>query len=198
MADRKSIDWEAIEREYRLGQLSVVEIARQHGISHTAIQKKAKAGEWTRSLVERVRKRVADRLVAPEVAAKDEEAAVEVAAATRINIVREHQASIGRGQKLALALFSELEEATENREAIDEAIEAETLRDKDTKRRSMMQRAVALPSRATTLGNLASALKTLVGLERQAFNLSDGPGGESDAPAKSLADFYGNPQPMSP
>ena len=39
---RPAIDWEKIEREYRAGQLSVVEIGRQHGISHTAINKRAK------------------------------------------------------------------------------------------------------------------------------------------------------------
>jgi hypothetical protein len=29
MTERKSVDWEAIEREYRAGQLTVVEIGRQ-------------------------------------------------------------------------------------------------------------------------------------------------------------------------
>ena len=38
----------------------------------------------------------------------------------------------------------------------------------------MMLRAVALPSRAGVIVNLSNALRTLVGLERQAFNLGDG------------------------
>jgi DNA-binding Lrp family transcriptional regulator len=42
MTERMSVDWEAIEREYRAGQLSVREIARQQGLSHTAINKRAK------------------------------------------------------------------------------------------------------------------------------------------------------------
>ena len=40
----------------------------------------------------------------------------------------------------------------------------------------MMLRAVALPSRSAVIVNLSNALRTLVGLERQAFNLGDGPG----------------------
>ena len=39
-------DWEAIEREYRAGQLSVREIARQHDVSAPAIVKRAKRLGW--------------------------------------------------------------------------------------------------------------------------------------------------------
>jgi hypothetical protein len=35
-------DWDAIEREYRAGQLSIKELARQHKLSDTAIHKRAK------------------------------------------------------------------------------------------------------------------------------------------------------------
>jgi hypothetical protein len=67
MTERKSVDWEAIEREYRAGQLTVVEIGRQHGLSHTAINKRAKRDGWTRNLADRVRKKVSARLeVSPE------------------------------------------------------------------------------------------------------------------------------------
>jgi len=58
---RPVIDWEAIEREFRAGQLSVVEIGRQHGLSHTAINKRAKRDGWTRNLADKVRKAVSAR-----------------------------------------------------------------------------------------------------------------------------------------
>ena len=60
-------DWEAIEREYRAGQLSVAEIARQHGISHTAVNKKVKADGWVRNLAKQVRDTISARLVSDEV-----------------------------------------------------------------------------------------------------------------------------------
>lgn len=176
MTDRRGIDWEAIEREYRAGQLSVVEIGRQHSISHTAINKRAKRDGWSRNLAARVRAEVSARLVSAEVSVETETAAVELAAARGVQIVREHQASIGRGQKLVGVLFGELEEATVSIEEIEEAIEEETASYRGGQRRAAMLRAVALPSRATVITNLAGALKTLVGLERQAFSLDAGAG----------------------
>ena len=56
-------DWEAIEREYRAGQLSVREIARQHGLTEGAIRKRAKADEWSRPLADKVREAVREKLV---------------------------------------------------------------------------------------------------------------------------------------
>ena len=95
MAKRKQIDWEAIEREYRSGSLSVAEIARQHKISHPAILKKAKKFGWKRSLSDQVRKRVTEKLVTDAVTdnnASDEEvteAAAEVAAVPETEVLEE-------------------------------------------------------------------------------------------------------------
>lgn len=58
----KKTDWEAIEAAFRAGQLSVREIAKQHGITDTAIRKRAKADGWTRALADRVRDAVRERL----------------------------------------------------------------------------------------------------------------------------------------
>jgi hypothetical protein len=179
MTERKSVDWEAIEREYRAGQLTVVEIGRQHGLSHTAVNKRAKRDGWTRNLADKVREEVSARLVSEST--ETERAAIEPAVARGVQVVREHRASIGRGQRLVSALFGELEEATENRGDLEAAIEEETEDDDTGKRRAMMLRAVALPSRAGVIVNLSNALRTLVALERQAFNLGDGLDGNDRA-----------------
>ena len=170
-AKRPSADWEAIEREYRAGQLSVSEIGRLHGVSHTAINKRAKKEEWARDLSSRVREAVSARLVSEEVSIATEVAAIDLAAARGVKIIREHQSSIGRGQKLVNLLFEEMEQATTSISEIEDEIEIETANDKNTQRRTIMLKAVALPTRASTLSSLSAALKTLVGLERQAFNL---------------------------
>ena len=176
MTERKSVDWEAIEREYRAGQLTVVEIGRQYGLSHTAINKRAKRDGWTRNLADRVRKEVSARLVSEEVSPETERAAIEPAVARGVQVVRDHQASIGRGQRLVGRLFHELEEATTQRADIEAEIRVETGAGKTDERRSKMLRAIALPSRSAVLGSLSSALKTLIGLERQAFNLDEASG----------------------
>ena len=95
MTERKSVDWEAIEREYRAGQLTVVEIGRQHGLSHTAINKRAKRDGWTRNLADRVRKEVSARLVSEKVSPEADRAAIEPAVARGVQVVR-----LTRGQAL--------------------------------------------------------------------------------------------------
>lgn len=60
---KKETDWEAIEREYRAGQLSIREIARAHGVTDTAIRKKARLEGWERALADKVRNAVREKLV---------------------------------------------------------------------------------------------------------------------------------------
>lgn len=55
----KQPDWEAIERAYRAGALSIRTIADRNGVSDTAIRKKAKALGWERAFPSRSAKRFA-------------------------------------------------------------------------------------------------------------------------------------------
>lgn len=63
MPERKPIDWEAIEREYRVDQLSVRQIAQKYACSEAGVRKRAKAEGWTRALADKVRKAVKEKLV---------------------------------------------------------------------------------------------------------------------------------------
>lgn len=174
-------DWEVIEREYRAGQLSVSEIGRQHGVSHTAINKRAKTHGWTRNLAARVKEEVSSRLVSDEVSTANARETVEAAATRVVEVVRSHRKDIAKGRTIISTLFAELMEATENRVEIDEEIEKATADDKDGKRAAMMRRAVALPSRASSVLSLAGAMHKIVHLERQAFNIETD-SGEDEAP----------------
>ena len=62
-----SRDWDAIEREYRAGQLSVRQIARQYEISDKVIRNRAKALGWERDLTDQVTAKVRSDLVRAEV-----------------------------------------------------------------------------------------------------------------------------------
>lgn len=171
-------DWEAIEREYRAGQFSVSEIGRQHGVSHTAINKRAKKEGWTRDLSQKVRQEVSARLVSDEVSAANAREAVELAATRGVQLVRQHQASLGRAHRIAEKLMAELERGTDDPEAIEASIEEETANDRNSNRRNAMLKAVSLPTRAGTLRELSQAMKNLIPLERQAFNLDADDGDE--------------------
>lgn len=184
MAAKRNIDWEAIEREYRAGQLSVVEIARQNGVSHTAINKRAKRDGWARDLTDTVRREVKARLVSSPVsdaaARETKRETIDRAAARGVEVVRQHRKDIGRGRELVGLLMLQLDEASANTDQIEEDIEKETSGDKDGKRKAAMLRAVSLPSRAGVIRDLSAAMKNLIPLERQAFNLD-----EKDDEAKS-------------
>jgi hypothetical protein len=143
--ERRVIDWEAIEREYRAGQLTVREIGAAQGISHVAVLKRAKRDGWERDLSAAVREKVTARLVTDGVTkAVTAREAVEIAAERGVQIVREHRAIIGRARAVADKMLGELEAP-----------------DVDG----------SLKDRSSVLVNLSNSTKTLVGLERQAFGL---------------------------
>jgi hypothetical protein len=181
------LDWEAIEREYRAGQLSVTEIGRIYGCSHTAINKRAKKLAWSRNLAERVREEVSARLVSDEVSATTIRETVEAAAERVVQLVREHRRDIREGREAVAALFTELREATRSRNDIEQAISE---LDGDGRKRAGLLRSTSLPSRASVAASLAIALKNLIACERNAFGLSTGssPDGDSDEGPAGLAE----------
>lgn len=187
--DKAPTDWEGIEREFRAGQLSVSEIGRQFGVSHTAINKRAKREGWTRDLSAKVRKEVSARLVSEGVSAEGVRETIQLAAERGVQLVREHRSDIGSNRAVVTRLIEELSETIENIDEIEEDIEEETTprdgaspveRASLAKRRARMLSAVSLSSRASTASTLATALKTLIPLERQAFSLDDKGGDDPD------------------
>lgn len=171
---RKQLDWEGIEREYRAGQLSIREIASQHGCSDAAIRKRMKRDGIERDLSKRVAEKVRTRLVRAELRTSDpltEKETVEEAAARVVEVVRSHRVKIGKGIGIVDILFDQLADVAAAREEIEADIEAETEEDRSPKRRSRMLRAIGLQANASTVLNLSNALKNLVSLERQAFNV---------------------------
>lgn len=61
--NRPNADMIAVERDYRAGVLSNREIARNYGVTETAVRKWAKARGWTRDLKARVASAIANRAI---------------------------------------------------------------------------------------------------------------------------------------
>jgi hypothetical protein len=200
-AKKPKADWEAIEREYRAGQLSVSEIARQHGLSHTAINKRAKANKWERNLVEAVRQAAEAKLVSDGVSAETSREIVETAAARVVSVVRSHRSDIQTAREEASALLAELRDTRLNLDVIGDEIAASG---EAPNAKRLMRQAVSLPGRAATLRELSNSIKNFVGLERQAFNIdpkgTDAPDpknkGERLAEVnKDLDEIFDDPKP---
>lgn len=64
---RNPPDWEAIEREYRAGSLSIRQIAVDYGVTHGGIRRRATKDGWSRDLTEKVKQAVQQRVVSSAV-----------------------------------------------------------------------------------------------------------------------------------
>jgi len=183
MGTRTDLNWDAIRTEYRLGQISVRQIAQKHGCTHAAISKRAKAEGWEHDLMGQVAAETQIKLIELEkqqvatpvttvttLNARDRDA-IEMASRSNVEVVKAQRADLAMGQALVRRLFAELIESTEKRDEIKEAIDKETANDQNPFRKNMMERAVSLPSRAQVMKTLADAMVRLIGAEREAFNL---------------------------
>lgn len=195
----KQPDWERIEQLFRAGLLSVREIAAACGVSHTAINKRSKAEGWERDLKAKIKAK-ADSLVSKrEVSNKvstetlaTERGIVEANAEVIADIRMAHRADIGRSRRLANKLLDELEALTDEQGTIKEMIAQLKEADHDdgdamSDVLALAHKMGALPSRTKTMKELAETLKTLVALERQAYELdSKSAGNDADELSKMM------------
>lgn len=196
----KQPDWEAIERAYRAGVLSVREIAAAHEVSHTAINKRAKRDGWDRDLKAKIKAKadalVSKREVSTEVSSKQAETEreiIELNAEVIANIRMAHRGDISRSRRLTNKLLDELESLTDEQGTIKELIAQ--LKDGDHDDGEAMadvlalaKKMSALPARTKTMKELAETLKTLVALERQAYDLDVKQGGSEEETLSKLMD----------
>ena len=188
MVEKRVIDWEAVERVYRAGVLSLREIGKIHEVSEGMIRKKAKASGWERDLSERVNEKVRTELVRNPVRTANpqtEREIVEEAAATVVHVVRSHRVAISKGKQVVDAMMDQLMGDIESRDELEEEIEVMTADDRSGERRAKLMRAVSLGNHSTIAVNLSNAMKTFVNMDRQAFNIKD----ESGAPTSPMADL---------
>lgn len=183
-AEKTAPDWERIEADYRAGVLSVREIASAHGVSHTAINKRASRDGWERDLSAKIKAKaealVSKAEVSSEVSTKKAETdrvIVEANAEAIARVRLSHRSDISRSRRLAMALLEELEVATGNIELFQEL--GDFLRSDDDKgadkRNDVYQRVISSVGRIDSMKKLSDTLKTLVGLEREAYGITEAP-----------------------
>lgn len=200
MTEKQVTDWERIEQLYRAGVLSVREIASACGVSHVAIHKRAKRDGWVRDLAGKIKAKadslvntgVVNTEVNKEAAALTERSIVDANAKAIADIRLGHRTDISRSRRLALKLLDELEGLTDERGTLRELIQQlQEHEDVDTAMLELAAKVSSLPSRTKTMKELAETLKTLVGLERQAYGLDTLPDGgdASQPPAYSPNDY---------
>lgn len=173
-------DWEAIESAYRAGLLSLREIASQHGISEGAIRKRAKRDDWSRDLNAKVKERADDLVRKAEVRKKvrsenalTERVLIEASAEVIASVRMEHRGDIRRAREITNMLFDELAAECADVDALEKL--GEMMRCPDDKGRDKLNELyhsiISMPERVKSAKALSEALKNLIGLERQAYDI---------------------------
>jgi hypothetical protein len=196
-AKKKNIDWEAIEPAWRAGIKSVMQIADDYyqatgqTISHTAINKHFKALGVPRDLSAKIRAK-AEAMVSASI--------VSGIVSTETTATSQRR-DIQRARSLAMSLLSELEATTDNAELFQELglmLRSEDKQGND-RRNDLYHKVISLSGRVTNVKQLSDTLKTLVGLERQAFNMNeDGADSPTDGIRKLLKEIDGSTVSLLP
>lgn len=198
----KRPDWESIERDYRAGLLSVREIAASQGLTHGAINKRAKRDGWERDLKAKIHakaealvsKREVSKLVSAERVAT-ERAIVDANAHLVADVRMLHRADAARSRRLAVALLEELEQETGNIALFHEL--GELLRNPDDKgqdkRNDLYMKVISSAGRIDSMKKLAETLKTLIGIEREAYGITSAAETANSSLSDLLAQVQGTP-----
>ncbi len=195
-------DWEKVELDYRAGVKTLRQIAEEHGISHVAINKRAKKNGWSRDLSGKIAARVED-LVTKEVVTKSvtsearvsEREIIDANAQAIVSVRLSHRKDIQRSRRITMGLLEELEQQTgaDNVALLEQM--GELLRSEDDKGQDKLndlyRKIISLPGRAKTMKDLGESLRVLVTLERQAFGLDDKDSKPQDALTTLLQSISG-------
>jgi hypothetical protein len=154
----KKPDWEAIERAYRAGSLSIRAIADAYNSKEGTIRSRAKKHGWQRDLTERVKNstseklsRAASRTDATRDDARSDDEIIEEASTEAASVVLSHRASLAQWRTIAQKLcftLAHMDVDEENHEKFARSLNS----------------------------GVDAQLKVIKG-ERQAYNLDDNSGG---------------------
>lgn len=178
----KPADWEAIESAYRAGLMSLREIASQHSISEGAIRKRAKRDDWSRDLSAKIKERAEDLVRKEEVRKQvraettlTERVLIEASAEVIANVRMEHRGDIRRAREITNALLDELGTECADVPALEKLGDLMFKPDDKGQDRlnEIYQKIISMPERVKSVKALSDALKNLISLERQAYNLDE-------------------------
>jgi hypothetical protein len=153
---RKAVDWDAIERDYRLDKFTLRELAEKHSVTHTTIARRAEKSQWTKDLAKAVRDATSQKLIQDatqqecNTAHQSATEAVLAAADVNVRVITGHR-------KRLTDLYALADSAQEKLETLGLALT-------DVREAAVFVQAV---------GNLTTMTKTLITEERRAFGLDD-------------------------
>lgn len=175
-------DWEAVERDYRAGVKTLRQMADAHGVSHTGIRKRAEREGWTRDLSEKIAAE-AEAIVRREAIPKEsytkgpksEREIVESNALAIAQVRIGHRKDIQVMRGLVNRFLAELDDESDAQTSGTVRDALALLRKAEDGQYAALatacERIVALPGRVKTLKDLGETMRTVIGLEREAYGI---------------------------
>jgi hypothetical protein len=180
---KPSVDWDQVAIEIRAGILTDRQIGEKHGRSHGAIQQYAKKHGIERNLTSRIQQRTETKLAkavlaketSQELAKLTQEQTIELASEVTATIVIRQQGRIARHLHVSEALLAELESQTIHADLYEKLGEMMYKPDEKgvDKLNDLYRKVITTSSRIDSHKKAVETEKTLIGLERQAFNIVD-------------------------
>ena len=189
MGRRNDIDWEAVERDYRAGLLTVAQISEKHNVSSSQVKSKAKAQGWQRDLSGAIKARAKAKVseidiqalvetAAAEMAdktakqsAKVQQSAIEQAADAVAGIVLSHRKSYAKVKALASDMLEEVAEYGKDKMSLAQIVQI--IGEDDPLAAQAIKRVTGFAGRVQSLEKLANTLVKVADAERKAFGIDD-------------------------
>ena len=200
---QRDVDWAAIERHYRAGELSLNEIAKRYGVSRPGIQKRAEREGWVRDLSKKIEQATQNKVVAavakqqvagelPLATKMAEKAYVDAYSDAAAAVDSQQRGDVKRALDVQRGLLAELEALSrpdlmrfleEMAEALDESGPTANGGWKNDKINELYRYVISLAGRIKMAKELGAAHGVYLPLQRKMFKLDEG---KSAAPFEDL------------
>lgn len=213
-ADIAPPDWATARILWEQGLTPQREIAHRIGVGLKTLQDKAKRHGWHRDIASPVKARAESILSLPAgtarvlaavagpgaLAPEDERAAIDMGAQAIVQVRLGHRRDIQRARRVVSSLMDELEVVQDSPEIFQQVRDwLESLDPLSTVPLPLLHSALqvveSLPQRAKVAKDLVETLRSVVGMEREAFGLDSMDG---TRPVVIVKDYTGKGSPESP
>lgn len=204
-AKRRKVDWDAVERDYRTGKFSDIELAAKYEIARESIVRRRKSAQkddpsaWAQNLAPQVRAATNALLMQETVAQKITEGHTQVTgvilAAAELNkqIISGHRRDMSATRNVAHGLLNELAAAAllaEEQELLAQILAGEGAEPADEARaRAVVSKALSINSRITSVKALAETFSKIQDAEYKSYRLEEDEVGDAQKPKRVLLDF---------
>lgn len=196
MSRKQNINWELVEIDYRSGIKTLREIADEHGITHGAINKRAKRDGWVRDLTAKIKAKsdflVSKSLVSSEVSKERrilESEIVEANAISMASVDMAHRTILDELFGVTLNMLGELKNQAAQQELYTALGEMMSEGNAD-KLNDLYRKTVSFGGRADNLKKISDVIKSTIETQRKVHKIdSSSPEGDENKKVNLMFTF---------